>query len=121
MLIKSGVVHIDRRSPARTVEVMQTLNPVNGRLRDPRRLCSGQTLLCRSLGLKVPDWNQAQLRPSRFVLEDVGIVPEKLIQCRRLGIPAGRDEHLPYRFVDAAEAHRATRNPLRDEHRVISR
>ena len=35
------------------------------------------------------------------------------IQTTRLGIPAGRDEYLPYRFVDAAFARHCTRNPLR--------
>ena len=30
----------------------------------------------------------------------------------RLGIPLGRDEHLPYRFVDHAYAPFCTRNPL---------
>ena len=31
----------------------------------------------------------------------------------RLGIPAGRDEHLEYRYVDPAYAAWCTRNPLR--------
>lgn len=36
-----------------------------------------------------------------------------MIRCARLGIPDGRDEHLPYRFVDPAYARFCTRNPLR--------
>jgi DNA-3-methyladenine glycosylase len=36
-----------------------------------------------------------------------------IIQTTRLGITAGRDEHLPYRFVDPAYARFSTRNPLR--------
>jgi len=36
-----------------------------------------------------------------------------IIQTTRLGIPPGRDEHLPYRFVDAGFAPHCTRNPLR--------
>jgi DNA-3-methyladenine glycosylase len=36
-----------------------------------------------------------------------------IIQTTRLGIPQGRDEHLPYRFVDADFAAHCTRNPLR--------
>ena len=120
VLIKSGVVHVDRKSPAKNVAVMQAMNPINGRVRPEERLCSGQTLICRSLGLKVPEWNQAQLHRQKLVLEDVGIAPEALIQCRRLGIPSGRDEHLPYRFVDASMASRATQNPHKDsDHRVI--
>lgn len=121
VLIKSGIVHTDRRSPANTIEIMQGLNPVNGRTRPADRLCSGQTLLCRSLGLKVPDWNQQQLNKQRLILEDVGITPQRLVQARRLGIPAGRDEHLLYRFVDEEMVNRATRNPLKDEHRLVER
>jgi len=121
VLIKSGRVHLDRKSPSHTVAVMQELNPVNGRPRDIERLCSGQTLLCRSLGLKVPEWNQQRLKRGRFVLDDVGITPSALVQCRRLGIPAGRDEHLPYRFVDYDSAPLTTKNPLKDEHRIIER
>jgi DNA-3-methyladenine glycosylase len=36
-----------------------------------------------------------------------------VIQTTRLGIPLGRDEQLPYRFVDAGYARHCTRNPLR--------
>jgi DNA-3-methyladenine glycosylase len=32
----------------------------------------------------------------------VGYTPKEIIQTTRLGIPKGRDEHLPYRFIDAA-------------------
>jgi len=39
--------------------------------------------------------------------------PAHIIQTTRLGIPHGRDEHLMYRFVDAAYAPYCTRNPLR--------
>lgn len=120
VLIKAGVAHVDRRSPAKTLEIMQALNPLGGRPRPSERLCSGQTLLCRSLGLKVPDWDQRRLSRGRFVLEDVGYRPEKLVQGCRLGIPAGRDEHLPYRFVDWQEARSATRNPLNDAHQLIA-
>ena len=74
---------------------------------------SGQTLLCRALGLKVPDWDARRFDPRRLFVEDLGARPERIIQTTRLGIPAGRDEHLPYRFVDAAFARFCTRNPLR--------
>ncbi|MOA19242.1 hypothetical protein D3C78_1396090 [compost metagenome] len=40
-------------------------------------------------------------------------MPAQIVQTTRLGIPPGRDEHLEYRFVDAAYAHHCTRNPLR--------
>lgn len=119
VLIKSGAAFTDRRSPAKSIDEMLAMNPVNGRMRSVEKLCSGQTLLCRSLGLKVPDWNQQQLKRGRLVLHDVGDSPEELIQSRRLGIPEGRDEQLFYRFVHPRHAHQATKNPLRDTCYVI--
>jgi DNA-3-methyladenine glycosylase len=111
VLIKSGLVYFDERSPESTLRTMQKLNPCGDRVREPSKLCSGQTLLCRSLALRVPDWNQKTFDPERFYVEDVGRRP-KLIQARRLGIPLGRDEDLPYRFVDFERASHATQNPL---------
>ncbi len=119
VLIKSGVVFTDRRSPPGNISVMQRLNPINGRERSFEKLCSGQTLLCRSLGLKVPVWNQQQLKKGKLELQDIGETPRRLVQAQRLGIPQGRDEHLPYRFVHFDHVHQATRNPLRGEHRII--
>ncbi|TNF21323.1 MAG: 3-methyladenine DNA glycosylase, partial [Pseudomonadales bacterium] len=84
-----------------------------GQPRPPERLCAGQTLLCKTLGLKVPEWDAQRFDPLRLFVEDVGERPQTIIQCARLGIPLGRDEHLPYRFVDAAFARHCTRNPLR--------
>ena len=114
MLIKAGVPWFDDLSPRENVHVMQRLNPVrgSGRLRPPERLCAGQTLLCRSLGLKVKDWDQRPFDPQAFRVEDVGHAVCEIIQAPRLGIPPGRDEHLMYRFIDRAEARHATRNPL---------
>jgi DNA-3-methyladenine glycosylase len=120
VLIKSGLAFTDRRSSEISLSVMQDLNPINGRMRSPERLCSGQTLLCRSLGLKVPDWNQGSLKRNKLFLEDVGYCPDRLVQCRRLGIPEGRDEHLPYRFVDYEYTRSATSNPTADEHTIIN-
>lgn len=121
VLVKSGVTHIDRYCRAEHLEIMQMLNPVNGRRRPMDKLCSGQTLLCRSLGLKVPQWNQKSLQRGKLVLATPSTLPDKLVQAARIGIPRGRDEHLPYRFVDFQEAHRATQNPLKQPHRVIVR
>ena len=90
---------------------MQRANPIGDRVRPAKRLCSGQTLLCRSLSLRVPDWNQRTFDADRFFVEDVGRRP-RLIQARRLGIPEGRDEHLMYRFIDYERAAHATQNPL---------
>ena len=120
VLIKSGLAYTDRRSSEISLGVMQERNPINGRIRSPEKLCSGQTLLCRSLGLKVPDWNQGSLKRNKLVLEDVGYRPNRLVQCRRLGIPKGRDEHLPYRFVDDEYARSATRNPRLGDHTIIN-
>jgi DNA-3-methyladenine glycosylase len=112
VLIKSGYPFFDRRSPAATLAVMQALNPARRNTRPIDRLCNGQTLLCRSLGLKVSDWNQNQLVHDRFYLDSVGYTPKKIIQCRRLGISPTRDAHLPYRFVDQQYAKYSTSNPL---------
>jgi len=112
VLIKAALPWTDRLSPPATLEVMQALNPRSDSPRPVEKLCSGQTLLCRSLGLRVPDWNQRRLHRRRFRLEEVGYTPSAYIQCRRLGIPRGRDEHLPYRFIDSAFAKYCTSNPL---------
>lgn len=121
VLVKSGVAHIDRYCRAENLKVMQALNPINGRPRTIDKLCSGQTLLCRSLGLKVPQWNQKSLKRGKLVLATPSSLPHKLVQAARIGIPAGRDDHLPYRFVDFQAAQHATQNPLKQPHRVIVR
>ena len=114
VLIKAGCPYCDAMTPPQMMQVMQQRNPRNNSHlpRRSSRLCSGQTLLCRSLGLKVPDWDQKPFDPARFFVEEVGYHPEKLIQTRRLGIPKGRDEHLLYRWIDFDKAASATDNPL---------
>jgi DNA-3-methyladenine glycosylase len=64
------------------------------------------------LGLKVTDWNQQQFDKTRFYFDDAGLKPTKIIQTTRMGIPEGRDEHLPYRFIDYGYAKYTTSNPL---------
>lgn len=110
VLIKAGIPH-GWESDARMLQIMRTLNPPVHRLVE--KLCAGQTLLCRSLGLKVKDWDQKNFDPQRFYLEEVGYCPHQIIQTTRLGIPAHRDPHLLYRFIDYQYAHAATSNPLR--------
>ena len=66
-----------------------------------------------SLGLKVPDWDNQRFDPQRFYVEDCAVAVPEIIQSTRLGITQGRDEHLPYRFVDAEFARYCTKNPLR--------
>ncbi|MCY1342857.1 putative 3-methyladenine DNA glycosylase [compost metagenome] len=114
VLIKSARPFVDAHSGPASLALMQRLNPdAQGRPRPPEKLCAGQTLLCRSLGLKVPDWDARRFDPQRLFVEDVGARPARIVQTTRLGIPSGRDEHLHYRFVDAEHARHCTRNPLR--------
>lgn len=114
VLIKSGHAWLDGISDSASLARMQAQNPnAQGQPRPPERLCAGQTLLCKALGLKVADWNARPFDPQRFFIDDIGASPEQVIQTTRLGIPAGRDAHLPYRFVEAAYGRHCTRNPLR--------
>jgi len=107
VLIKSGIPFIDESTPKNMVAIMQQLNPKKNST-EPRSincLCSGQTLLCKSLNLKVKEWDQKQFDPNTFFIEAVNnYIPKKIIETTRLGIPKGRDEHLLYRFVDAKYA-----------------
>jgi DNA-3-methyladenine glycosylase len=114
VLIKSGVPFQDAQTGKKMLEVMQSLNPQknSNQPRDPQKLCSGQTLLCKSLGLKVREWDQKNFDVQRFYFADVGYTPEQIIQTTRLGIPKGRDEHLLYRFIDYTKAQYCTKNPL---------
>ncbi len=115
VLIKSGIPYEDPMTSKRMIEMMQRLNPKKNsdEPRDPKKLCSGQTLLCKSLGIKVSDWDQQGFDAQRFYIDDVAYQPEKIIQTTRLGIPKGRDGHLPYRYIDHAFAEHCTMNPLR--------
>ncbi|MEM9243226.1 MAG: DNA-3-methyladenine glycosylase [Pseudomonadota bacterium] len=109
VLIKSALALGD----AETIAIMRTLNPVNGRKREKEKLCSGQTLLCRSLHLKVKRWDQQQFDQKNFYIAETAYQTQKIIQTTRLGIAKHRDPHLPYRFIDYHHAHYCTRNPLR--------
>nr|WP_183003229.1 DNA-3-methyladenine glycosylase [Achromobacter sp. UMC71] len=114
VLIKSAYPWTDALSGPDALARMQQLNPdAQGQPRPPAKLCAGQTLLCRALGLKVPDWDARRFDPRALFVEDVGQAPQALISTTRLGIPPGRDEHLEYRYVDPAYAAYCTRNPLR--------
>ncbi len=96
-----------------TTKIMQQLNPtVSGDPRPVEKLCKGQTLLCQSLNLKVKYWDQQQFDENCFYIEDIGKKTERVIETTRLGIPAGRDGHLPYRFIDYDFARFCSSNPL---------
>jgi len=117
VLIKSAYPFSDIDSPPAATEIMQQLNPtIAGEPRPVKRLCNGQTLLCKSLDLTVKEWDQQQFDNKRFHIEDINIIPEKIIQTTRLGISAGRDEHLPYRFIDYDFVKFCTSNPLTKRH-----
>ena len=121
VLIKSGIPYLKGRSAHEQLAAMQRLNPQKNTKepRNPKRLCAGQTLLCKSLGLTVKQWDQKQFHKSKFYIADVGYVPSKIIKTARLGIPEGRDEHLLYRYVDAKFADQCTQNPFRKEYQML--
>ncbi|MBC3206686.1 DNA-3-methyladenine glycosylase [Pseudomonas sp. SWRI111] len=114
VLIKSAYPWVDEVSGPASLAQMLLNNPdAQGRPRPTQKLCAGQTLLCKALGLKVPVWDAKRFDHELLLVEDTGPKPSHIIQTTRLGIPLGRDEHLLYRFVDAAYAQWCTRNPLR--------
>ena len=113
VLIKSGYPYFDKQSPQQNLKLMQKLNPgAHGSARSMKKLCAGQTLLCASLGLKVADWNQQQFDKARFYFDDCHLKPSRIILTTRIGIPKGREEHLPYRFIDYDHTRYCTSNPL---------
>ena len=113
VLIKSGLPFFGADHAAPMLARMTGLNPLpSGAARTPEKLCSGQTLVCKALGLKVPDWNRKPVTEKGVGLLDVGYRPAKFIRTTRLGIPEGRDGHLPYRFIDFDQASNCTKNPL---------
>lgn len=116
VLIKSAMPFVDNVSPKENVKIMQQLNPAkNGTFRNSNKLCSGQTLLCKSLNLKVREWDQQQFSFSQFHIENVNHnsdMKNKIIQTRRLGINFNRDAHLLYRYIDHDSAKYCSSNPL---------
>ena len=119
LLLKSGIPYIDEHTPSQMLEIMHRLNPQRkqqnkniAKLRADMKLCSGQTLLCKSLGIKVKVWDQKNFDKDKLRIDDVGYKPTRIIQTTRLGIPPGRDEHLPLRFIDYDYASFCTSNPL---------
>lgn len=113
VLVKAGWVPAEDPAAATMIAGMQRRTPLpSGRPRPPGRVCAGQTLLCKALGLRVPDWDGVPIGEGALRLLDVGYRPRVLVRTTRLGIPHGRDGHLPYRFVDRDHVAQATHNPL---------
>lgn len=108
VLIKSACALMD--NPPEILEAMAADNPIFNRKTGESRprpyeyLCSGQTLLCRSLRLKVKEWDCKNFIEGLFYMEDDGYYPEDIVVGKRRGIPKGRDEDLLLRFVDKAFA-----------------
>lgn len=114
VLIKSAFPYEDEHTTPDMVSTMQVFNPpANGQgPRSREKLCAGQTLLCAALNLTVKEWDHQSFHKHRLYIDDTGYRPETIIQTRRLGIPPGRDEHLPLRYVDEKYARFCTSNPL---------
>jgi len=114
VLIKAAYPLAHPQQNLQDIRQMQQNNPLpNDDPRPSSKLCQGQTLLCRSLGIKVPEWNGQQLNPAALRLVADGYEPATIIQTTRLGINPQRDAHLPYRFIDTKYSSYSTRNPLR--------
>ena len=113
VLIKAAFPYVDKTSPEENIKIMQQLNPAkDGTSRSIEKLCAGQTLLCKSLNLKVKDWDQQQFDKNSFYIEDIKQQPEKIIQTTRLGIHQERDANLHYRYIDLAFSKFCSDNPL---------
>ena len=76
-------------------------------------LCKGQTLFCKSLGLKVKEWDGQEMNPLKLRILNNSPV-EEIIQTTRLGISPGHscNAFLEYRYIDAEFVKKCTKNPL---------
>jgi len=119
VLIKAGIPHPPELEDSEMLDRMQRRNPINGKPRKSFKLCSGQTLFCKSLGLKVPDWNRKRLVPGTLELADSQNPPLEILNTTRLGIPKGRDEHLLLRYLDSGYVGSCTQNPLKSRKKMV--
>jgi hypothetical protein len=94
LLIKLGQPFPDQNS----LEV-NLMKHINGRIRSPQRLCSGQALLCSAPCMKVPDWIQHSLKQNKLALDGVGYYRDRVVLCKRQRAPRGNNKHLRSRFV----------------------
>ena len=115
VLVKSGYYFQDQFCYDKSLDIMMKNNPIKGstKKRSVDKLCSGQTLLCQSMGIRVSDWDGNNFdRQSFFIDHKRALQPTKIIVTKRLGIPKNRDEHLFYRFIHYDYAPYCTQNPL---------
>ncbi len=115
VLVKSAIVYKDSATDKDMISTMRQLNPKRGgnKIRKPERLCSGQTLLCNSLNLKVKEWDGMQFSQNLFFIGITDYKPETIIQTRRLGIREDRDAHLLYRFIDLKFSNFSTKDVIK--------
>ncbi len=123
VLIKSGVPYLDNSDSEKSIKIMQLNNPLNNGLshRTPMKLCSGQTLICKSLDITVNDWDQKQFDSNQFFIEDINLQPSKIIVTKRLGIPHDRDGQFLYRFIDLDNVKYCTKNPLTVRNNILGK
>ncbi len=118
VLIK-GAVPYQNTDDSLMIETMRKLNPPA--TRPQHKLCGGQTLLCKSLGITVKKWDQKTFDRNHLYIKDVDYQPKRIIKTVRLGIAPHRDAHLLYRFIDYDYVHCCTDNPLRKRLREINK
>ena len=75
-------------------------------------LTLGQTLFCKSLGLKVLQWDGCQFDPLKLKLLKTNESVTEIIQTSRIGIGNWNNEQMEYRFIDAKYVSKCTKNPL---------
>ena len=73
VLIKSGRPYIDNKTSENMISTMLELNPIKNtkRPRPVEKLCSGQTLICQSLNVTVPEWDKKSFDPKQLYIAAV--------------------------------------------------
>lgn len=121
VLIKSGFPFIDMFECDAMLAMMQQLNPAkNGTARPIHKLCAGQSLLCKSLGLKVKVWDQQSFDHQKFYIADAQECVPIIVQTTRLGIAIDRDAHLPLRFIDYRYRYYCTKKPGMNSDKIVN-
>ncbi|MBD3280103.1 DNA-3-methyladenine glycosylase [Candidatus Dojkabacteria bacterium] len=111
VLVKSGIPFVEGSKGSEMLSKMHEINPINGRMREDHLLCSGQSIICKSLGLKVKDWNKKNIEGNDLYLEDVGYTPKSLVACGRLGMSKKRHYQLLHRVFDTKYQESITKDP----------